>query len=128
MHLDKFPKLSRDIIKAFQRVHEFKVMPSMRALQFGGEAILKNNVRSYNCSFLHIDDPRSFSEALFLLLSGTGVGFSVQNEHIKKLPKVQLPREEGHFIVQDSIIGWAQATNTPDCQLSPPHLLVATNR
>ena len=109
MHLDKFPKLSRDIVKSFQRVHEYKTMPSMRALQFGGEAILKNNIRSYNCSFLHIDDPRSFGEVLFLLLSGTGVGFSCQKRHVNKLPIIQRPREEGVFVVHDSITGWAQA-------------------
>jgi len=109
MHLDKFPKLSRDIVKAFQRVHEYKVMPSMRALQFGGEAIEKNNIRSYNCSFLHIDDVRSFGETLFLLLSGTGVGFSCQRRHVNKLPVVQSPREEGIYVVHDSITGWAQA-------------------
>ena len=109
MHLDKFPKLSRDIVKAYQKVHELKVMPSMRALQFGGEAILKNNIRSYNCSFLHIDDVRSFGETLFLLLSGTGVGFSCQRRHINKLPTLQMPREEGVFFVHDSINGWAQA-------------------
>ena len=109
MHLDKFPKLSRDIVKAYQKVYEHKVMPSMRALQFGGEAILKNNIRSYNCSFLHIDDVRSFGETLFLLLSGTGVGFSCQRRHINKLPTLQMPREEGVFFVHDSINGWAQA-------------------
>jgi len=112
MHLDKFPKLSRDIVKAYQKVHEFKVMPSMRALQFGGEAILKNNIRSFNCSFLHIDNERSFSEALFLLLSGTGVGYSVQRRHVNKLAAIQMPREEGEFIVHDSINGWAQALET----------------
>lgn len=112
MHLDKFPKFSRDIVKAFQKVHELKVMPSMRALQFGGEAILKNNIRSYNCSFLHIDNERAFSESLFLLLSGTGVGYSVQKRHVNKLGIVQMPREEGPFIVHDSINGWAQALET----------------
>ncbi len=109
MHLQKFPKLSRDIIKAFQRIHEYKVMPSMRAMQFGGEAIVKNNIRSYNCSFTHVDDVRVFGEILFLLLSGTGVGFSCQKRHVNKLPPVQMPREEGTFVVHDSITGWAQA-------------------
>jgi len=109
MHLQKFPKLSRDIMKAFQRVHEYKVMPSMRAMQFGGEAIIKNNIRSYNCSFLHIDNVRCFGETLFLLLSGTGVGFSCQRRHVNKMPIVQMPREEGTFVVHDSINGWAQA-------------------
>ena len=111
MHLDKYPKLSKDIVKAFQKVHELKVMPSMRALQFSGEAILKNNARQYNCSFLNIDSERTFGEALFLLLSGVGVGVSVQKRHISKLPRITLPREEGYFVVQDSIMGWAQAVD-----------------
>lgn len=109
MHLDMFPKLSRDIIKAYQKVHELKVMPSMRAMQFSGEAILKNNARQYNCSFLPINDVRAFGETMFLLLSGVGVGFSVQKHHINALPKIQKPREEGFFVIQDSILGWAQA-------------------
>lgn len=111
MLLDRFPKLSKDIVKAYQKVHELKAMPSMRSLQFGGEAILKNNARSYNCSFTPIDDVRVFGEILFLLLSGTGVGFSVQKGHISKLPKVQMPREEGYFVAQDSIIGWSQCVD-----------------
>jgi ribonucleoside-triphosphate reductase len=109
MHLDRFPMLSRDIIKAYEQVHELKVMPSMRALQFGGEAINKNNCRLYNCSALNIDDQQAFSELLYLLLSGTGVGYSVQRVHVNKLPKIGLPREEGIFPIQDSIAGWAQA-------------------
>lgn len=108
MHLDRFPKLSKDIIKAYQQVHDYKVLPSMRAMQFSGEAILKNNARQYNCSYTPINDVRVFGEILFLLLSGVGVGFSVQKHHIKQLPKVQKPREEGFFFAQDSIIGWAQ--------------------
>ena len=109
MHLNKFSKLSKDIMKAFTYVHDFKVMPSMRALQFGGEAILKNNARQYNCSYSPIDDVRSFGEAFYLLLSGVGFGFSVQKMHINKLPKLQVPKEEGVFVIQDSIQGWAQA-------------------
>lgn len=109
MHLDRYPKLSRDIIKAYQKVHELKVMPSMRALQFSGEAITKNNARQYNCSYAPIDDVRVFGEALFLLLSGVGFGFSVQSKHVSLLPAVRSPKEEGFFVVQDSIMGWAQA-------------------
>src|SRR5574343_1110408 len=90
MHLDKFPKLSRDIVKAFQKVHEQKVMPSMRGLQFAGDAILKNNARLYNCSGAPVDSTRVFGEILFLFLYGVGVGFSVQRQHVNKLPKVQL--------------------------------------
>jgi len=109
MHLDKFPKLSKEITKAFSLVHQFKVMPSMRNLQFSGQPIIKNNARSYNCSFLHIKEARDFAEVLFLLLSGTGVGFSVQRRHTNSLPTVKNPSEEGAFIIQDSIAGWAQA-------------------
>jgi len=111
MHLDKFPKLSRDIVKAFRKVHDLEVMPSMRGLQFAGDAILKNNARQYNCSFTPIDHVKTFSEVLFLLLSGVGVGFSVQRRHINNLPKVGTPREEGRFIIHDSILGWAQAVD-----------------
>lgn len=109
MHLDRFPKLSRDIIKSYQQVHDLKVMPSMRALQFSGEPILKNNARQYNCSFVNVTDERVFGEILFLLLSGVGVGFSVQKRHIQNLPKLQKPKEEGYFVCHDSISGWAQA-------------------
>jgi ribonucleoside-triphosphate reductase len=112
MHLDRFPKLSRDIIKAGQKVHEGKIMPSMRALQFAGDAITKNNVRQYNCSFINVDDVRVFGEILFVLLSGSGVGYSVQGRHISALPRVGTPPQEGRFIIQDSILGWAQAVNS----------------
>jgi ribonucleoside-diphosphate reductase alpha chain len=111
MYLEKYPKLSRDIIKAFKQVHDFNVMPSMRSLQFGGEAIFRNNVRLFNCSFANITYPRIFAEALFLLLSGTGFGYSVQKHHIIQLPPVKKPKEEGIYIVHDSIEGWAEALN-----------------
>lgn len=109
MDVEKYPKMAREIVKAYDLVHELKVMPSMRGLQFGGLAIQKNNVRQYNCSFRLINDVRAFSEVLFLLLSGTGVGFSVQKSHISQLPKVRPPVGEGYFAVHDSIEGWAQA-------------------
>lgn len=113
MHLEKFggmsKSLSKDIIKTFGYVHELYAMPSMRGLQFAGEAINKNNVRQYNCSFLNIDNVRCFGESLFLLLSGVGVGYSVQKRHVNQLPSVKLPREEGTFVVHDSIQGWSQA-------------------
>lgn len=111
MHLDKNPKLSKDITKAFGQVHDLKVMPSMRSLQFAGDAVLKNNARQYNCSYAPINDIRSFGEALYLLLSGVGFGFSVQKEHINQLPVVRSPKEEGIFIIHDSIMGWAQAVD-----------------
>jgi len=111
MHLDRFPKMSRDIIKSFQRVHELKVMPSMRGLQFAGDAVLKNHARQYNCSYAPINNSRSFGESMFLLLSGVGYGFSVQKRHVSQLPSIQKPREEGVFVIHDSIQGWAQAVD-----------------
>lgn len=111
MYLEKYPKLSRDIIKAFKQVHDFNVMPSMRSLQFGGEAIFRNNVRLFNCSFANITYPRIFAEALFLLLSGTGFGYSVQRHHVTQLPPIRKPKEEEVYIVHDSIEGWAEALN-----------------
>ena len=111
MHLERYPKLSKDIVKAFQRVHDYKVMPSMRGMQFAGEAILKNNARLFNCSYCPIDDVKAFSEGMFLLLSGVGFGYSVQRQHINKLPKVQVPKETEVYIIHDSIYGWAEALN-----------------
>lgn len=109
MYLDRYPKLSSDILKAFKQIHNLNVMPSMRSMQFAGKAIEQNNVRLYNCSFLNIDYIRSFSEILFLLLSGTGVGFSVQRHHIECLPKLRKPNEEGFYLIHDSITGWSEA-------------------
>ena len=111
MHLEKFPKLSRDIIKAYKQVHDLKTMPSMRSLQFGGEAIIKNNTRIYNCSYSPMDNPRKFAEALYVLLCGVGFGFSVQNHHINQLPPIRKPKEEGPYLVHDSIEGWAESVN-----------------
>jgi ribonucleoside-triphosphate reductase (thioredoxin) len=109
MFLERYPKLSRDILKAGKQLHDFNVMPSMRSLQFGGEAIVRNNVRLFNCSFANITEPRIFAEALFLLLSGTGFGYSVQSRHINQLPSIKKPKEEGTYVVHDSIEGWAEA-------------------
>ena len=111
MHLDKFPKLSKDIVKSYHRVHDLTVMPSMRGLQFAGDAILKNNARQYNCSYAPIEDTKIFSEALFLLLSGVGFGYSVQTRHINKLPKLKTPKESGTYVIHDSIEGWAESLN-----------------
>jgi ribonucleoside-diphosphate reductase alpha chain len=109
MHLDKFPKLADDIVKAYEQVYDLKVMPSMRSLQFGGSAIQKNNTRQYNCSFLHMNRVRAFAETLYLLLCGTGVGFSVQKHHINQLPRIRHPKRENIHIINDSIEGWADA-------------------
>jgi hypothetical protein len=110
MHIDKFPALREQIEDAYQYVYEKKVLPSMRSMQFGGQAINVNNSRIYNCSFQHIDSVHSFSETMFLLLSGCGVGYSVQKKHIEKLPPITKPtRGEKKFLIGDSIEGWADA-------------------
>jgi ribonucleoside-diphosphate reductase alpha chain len=105
----QYPQLKEDIWKEGNEILNKRVLPSMRALQFAGPAAIKNNARLYNCSYLPIDDYRGFSEAMFLLLSGTGVGFSVQNKHISKLPEITKPTKEYRYLVGDSIEGWADA-------------------
>jgi ribonucleoside-diphosphate reductase alpha chain len=86
----------------------------MRSLQFGGKAIELNNARIYNCAFMPIDSIHCFSETMFLLLGGTGVGYSVQNHNIDKLPEIRKPNydRKKKYVVQDSIIGWADAVKT----------------
>jgi len=109
MHQEKFPQLHDEIEKVYQFVYDKKVLPSMRSLQFAGKPIELNNTRIFNCSFLPIDDWRAFSEIMFLLLSGTGVGYSVQNHHIDKLPEITVPVKHKRYLVGDSIEGWADA-------------------
>lgn len=105
----KYPTLKDEIWFHGQAILEKKVLPSMRALQFAGVAVEKNPARVYNCCFLPIDDYRSFSETMFLLLGGTGVGYSVQFHHIDKLPEIKIPTKEKRFLIGDSIEGWADA-------------------
>jgi ribonucleoside-diphosphate reductase alpha chain len=109
MHLKKYPKLYKEINDAYQYVYDRKVLPSMRSLQFAGKPIDLNPARIYNCSFLPIDDPTCFAEAMFLLLSGVGVGYSVQRHHIDKLPEITKPRRSRRYLIADSIEGWADA-------------------
>lgn len=114
MHLRKFahvPGLAEKIEWAFKLVAEKRLLPSMRSMQFGGKAIELNNARGFNCSATFIDRPRAFSEALFLLLSGCGVGYSIQFEHVDKLPALKIVDEKRvvHHTVDDSIEGWADA-------------------
>ena len=109
MMVDKYPNLANDIMHYGNFIFGKKVLPSMRALQFAGPAIQKNEARIYNCCYLPIDDYRAFGEIMFLLLGGTGVGYSVQFKHIEKLPEINKPVKEQKFLVGDSIEGWADA-------------------
>ena len=109
MMINKFPDLELEIINNCRYIREYKVLPSMRMLQFAGKAIEVNNARGYNCSYLLVDSYHAFSETMFLLLGGSGVGYSVQNKHIEKLPEINKPTKERKFVVQDDIMGWADA-------------------
>ena len=109
MHQEKFPQLKDEIENAYKLVYDKKVLPSMRSLQFAGRPIELNNSRIFNCSFLPIDDMRAFSEIMFLLLSGCGVGYSVQTHHVDKLPEITIPVKTKRYLVGDSIEGWADA-------------------
>ena len=111
MHLKKYPQLSEEIENAYQYVYDKKVLPSMRSMQFGGKPIEVAPNRIYNCAYLPIDHELSFSETMFLLLGGTGVGFSVQKHHVEKLPEIQKPlqKRKKRYLIGDSIEGWADA-------------------
>lgn len=111
MHVAKYPSLANQIGDVYERsVRTKKVLPSMRSLQFAGKAIERNPSRIYNCAYLPIEDTRAFSEIMFLLLGGTGVGYSVQYRHVDKLPVVVGPSgRTRRYIIGDSIEGWADA-------------------
>ena len=109
MHLEKFPKLKKEINDAYKFVYDKKILPSMRSLQFAGKPIAINNARLYNCCFLPIDHVDAFSEVMFLLLSGTGVGYSVQRHHVENLPEIHKPTKNRRYLIGDSIEGWADA-------------------
>ena len=93
-----------------QAILNQEIMPSMRAMMTAGPALARDNVAGYNCSYLPVDDPKSFDEAMFILLCGTGVGFSVERQSVVKLPDVpELFDSETTVVVKDSKEGWAKA-------------------
>lgn len=115
MHLAKFPQLEKEIRDNYKFVYDRKILPSMRTMQFAGKPIDLNCSRAYNCSYLPLDSVDAFSEVMFLLLGGTGVGYSVQQHHIEKLPPVRGPireEEDGgknrRYLINDSLEGWAE--------------------
>jgi hypothetical protein len=111
MMIKKYPNLEEQIKDSATFIRKKKVLPSMRALQFAGVAAEVNNSRIYNCCFLPIDSLHSFSETMFLLLGGTGVGYSVQKHHTEKLPtiKKQETYKMRNYLIEDSIMGWADS-------------------
>jgi len=111
MMIKKYPNLEQEIKDSATFIRKKKVLPSMRALQFAGPAAEVNNSRIYNCCFLPIDSVHSFSETMFLLLGGTGVGYSVQKHHVDQLPTIIKNEKFKHrnWLIEDSIMGWADA-------------------
>ena len=111
MHIKRYPELKDSIVDNYQFVYDKKILPSMRSLQFGGKPIEISPNRVYNCAYLPIDSVDSFSEVMFLLLGGTGVGYSVQQHHVKQLPLVNKPylKRKRRYLIGDSIEGWADA-------------------
>ena len=111
MHIKKYPKLEEEIRENYKFVYDKKVLPSMRSMQFAGKPIEISPNRIYNCAFAPIDDYRVFAEIMFLLLGGTGVGYSVQKHHVDQLPEIRKPNADKtrRFLIGDSIEGWADA-------------------
>ncbi|MFN5169768.1 MAG: hypothetical protein ACK5DD_09095 [Cyclobacteriaceae bacterium] len=109
MMTERYPHQSLEIEEALHWVRQRKVLPSMRAMQFAGPAIARNNSRIYNCAYLPVDDIRAFPETMFLLLGGTGVGYSVQQHHVDQLPPVRKVQKHRRFLIGDSLEGWADA-------------------
>ena len=111
MHQKKYPQIKEEIEEVYKMVYDKKILPSMRSLQFGGKPIEISPNRVYNCAYLPIDHADAFSETMFLLLGGTGVGFSVQKHHVDKLPEIKKPNPSRtrRYLIGDSIEGWADA-------------------
>ena len=111
MHIKKFPSLEQEIRENYKFVYDKKVLPSMRSMQFGGKPIEVSPNRIFNCAFTPADDPRVFGEIMFLLLGGTGVGYSVQKHHVERLPEIRKPssKRTRRFLIGDSIEGWADS-------------------
>ena len=111
MHIKKFPQIENEIRKNYKMVFDKKVLPSMRSMQFGGKPIEVSPNRVFNCAYAPADDPRIFGEIMFLLLGGTGVGYSVQKHHVDNLPEIHRPstKRTRRFLIGDSIEGWADS-------------------
>ena len=116
MHIEKFKHLGEDFLQEIEDVYADyviprKILPSMRSMHFAGKPIEISPNRIYNCAYMPINDVRCFNEAMFLLLGGTGVGFSVQKHHVRQLPPIQHPNpnRKRKIVIEDSIMGWADA-------------------
>ena len=106
---DDLPETARK--EVYEAIHSLDVMPSMRALMTAGEALDRDNVAGFNCSYLPIDHPKAFDEMMYVLMCGTGVGFSVERQYVQKLPEVAEEFHETDTVINvaDSKIGWAKS-------------------
>ena len=111
MHIERYPSLVDEIDDAYEFVLNKRILPSMRSLQFAGKPVEISPNRVYNCAYLPIDSWKAFHEVMFLLLGGTGVGYSVQQHHVDALPEIRTPRSDRtrRYLIGDSIEGWADA-------------------
>lgn len=109
--VEQNPAVKDHAKELWDAIYNLEVMPSMRALMTSGPALLRDNTCGYNCSYLPVDDMKSFDEAMFILLCGTGVGFSVERQYVQKLPEVpdKLFDSETVIVVRDSKEGWAKS-------------------
>ena len=100
-----------DAKTVLQAIYDLDVMPSMRCMMTAGEALKRDNVAGFNCSYLHIDHVRAFDELMYVLMCGTGVGFSVERNFINKLPAIaeSMHKTDTTIVVADSKMGWASA-------------------
>lgn len=107
----KAPKLKKEIKELNKAIIDLEVMPSMRVMMTAGEACERDNISAYNCSYLAINNKRAFSEALYILMNGTGVGFSCERDEVNKLPEVpnHVNNCDDNIVVEDSKLGWAKA-------------------
>lgn len=110
MHIKKYPHLTAEILNVYNTfVIPKKVLPSMRSMQFAGKPIEVSPNRVFNCGFAPADHYKIFSETMFLLLGGTGIGYSVQKKHVEAMDEIKKPGRQRRFLIEDSIVGWADA-------------------
>lgn len=110
MHLKKYPHLTVEILNVYDKfVIPKKILPSMRSMQFAGKPIEVSPNRVFNCAYAPADHYKIFSESMFLLLGGTGLGYSVQKQHVEKMGEIVKPGRPRRFLIEDSIQGWADA-------------------
>ena len=107
---EKGNELEPYLEEAREAYKEQRVLAAQRSLQFGGEQLLKHQMRMYNCTSSYADRPEFFGEVFYILLCGAGAGFSVQKHHIAKMPQIaNRTKQAKGYIVEDSIEGWASA-------------------